>query len=77
MAQNGNGWKQWMAQAAMTIVLTALAAFGGIRAGLSEAKEKLATVEARQVSYQIATDRRLDRMEDKIDRLVERRRDAR
>ena len=66
-----NGWKRWAAQAALTIILTALAAFGaafgGIRAGLSAAEQRLARVETQQ----LATDRDMARVEKKIDRVDE------
>ena len=68
-----------MAQAALTILLTALAAFGaafgGIRAGLSEAKERLARVEATQLAADkdmARVERKIDRVEDKVDGLIER-----
>jgi len=77
---NGNGWKQWIAQAILTVLLTALAAFGGIKAGLSEAKEQLASVKTSQAAtdrrldrFEDATIKRLDRIEDKVDGLKARR----
>ena len=74
---DGNGWRRWMAQAALTILLTALAAFGGIRAGLSEAQQRLARVETRQLGTDKDIDRverKIDRVEDKVDGLISRSR---
>ena len=68
-----------MAQAALTILLTALAAFGaafgGIRAGLSEAQQRLARLETRQLGADKDVERierKIDRVEDKVDGLISR-----
>jgi len=77
VAENGNGWKRWMAQAALTIILTALAAFGGIRAGLSAAEQRLARVETQQLSTDrdvARVEHKIDRLEDKVDGLLSRTR---
>jgi tetrahydromethanopterin S-methyltransferase subunit G len=73
---NGFSWKQWVAQAALTALVAAAAAFGGIRTGLSEAQRDITAVRgevAAVAGSQAASDRRLDRIEDKLDRVVERR----
>jgi len=68
MANGENGvWVRWAVGAALTLVLAGAAAYGGMRAGLSEARAQMAATEA----WQQANTKRLDRIEDKLDRLME------
>lgn len=63
---NGNGgfgWIQWAFQGIVTIGLAALAAFGGMKAGISEAQIQAARLEVAQV----AMEQRLNRIEAKLD----------
>lgn len=68
---NGNGSNVWLGitQIIVTIVLAALAAFGGVWVGLGEANVQLATSRATNDAMRA----RLDRIEDKLDRLIENR----
>lgn len=51
-----NGWKH----IALTIILSALAAFGGLQAGAAQRSESIRLME-----------KRMDRIEDKIDWLID------
>lgn len=66
-------WKQWMVQGIVTVALAGLAALGGMRLGLTTAQEQIVSIQAQQIALNISLNHRLDRLEDKMDRLIERR----
>jgi hypothetical protein len=68
--ESGAQWKQWIIQGVITVALSTLAAIGGMKAGLATAQAQIVAVQSAQISLA----QRLDRIEDKLDRLVERRR---
>lgn len=66
-------WKQWMVQSIITVVLAALAAIGGMRVGLATAQQQIIALQAQEIAVSVTLNHRLDRLEDKVDRLIERR----
>lgn len=66
-------WKQWMVQGIITVILSAVAAIGGMRVGLATAHQQILTLQIDQVALSVSMNHRLDRLEDKMDRLIERR----
>ena len=59
---NGIAWIQWIINGIITVAIAAVAAFGGMKVGVAESKATIIQIE-----------KRLDRIELKLDRVIERR----
>ena len=64
---NGNGWKQ----ALITGGIAAITAFGGLQVGLAESRAKQEAADKRMDQFQASVEFRLNRLEDRIDVLIE------